>query len=224
MNNLKDIKLIKKNKTITIDGNEYNLSPWSSKQQKDYLKLKSADAVTENKLYDILIKDNVIEDTSHLSSIDLKFILTHLSIISISETVELKMCKCTTSTYKIEEIMHFDCNKEYNYLNELDNLEYEFQKIPFNKVSKDLSLIEQGSKMIENSIKTIKLAGEEVSFDMKELKEFLDDMPSGQYSLLVEAFNNSLNDLYFEVEYECSCDSKTEHKIEVLKSLPNILW
>lgn len=233
---LNELKVQKEFTKVNIGNKEIEISPWSTKDEKNYLKLlESAErdnrSISDDEIYNVLIKPVIKENDVVLSANEQKMLLIEIRKISISDEVtDIITCECgidNSITKKIDDIVKFTPSnfKEVK----VQDITFVFDDIKYNKDKSKMKLQDGLVNYIFTEFllhireihykDNIFKYGENMSF--LELQEFIEDLSSSTFDTLFQEYHNMVDNIEIRIEATCSC---SRHISKDYTSLPGFLW
>ena len=208
---------------------------WTAKNERDYLELlekgqgENPEAIGDKQLFDILIKPCIEDPKLVLSAAEQKKLIIDIRKESISDVIidTIKCDECGLKTdieIKIDSIMKY-VKSDFKEV-EAKDLKFNFGPITDNSKKESLKLENGIVKYIFEDfmmhIISIEINGEvETEFSKKELEKFINSLPSKIFDKVFEAYQEQIDKLDLDYEFECSCG---ETKIVDYTYIPNFLW
>jgi len=224
--------------TSKIGDKEIKFRSWTAKDERTYLKLlenleKKGDedeGLTDKMIYDTLILPCIEDKKIVLSTPEQKMLLIDIRIKSISEYLEddYECPECNDITHikvKIADIMKF---KKSTYADiDVKDLKFSMGSITNNNDKERLNMkggiVDYIFKDFLLHIKKIVIKDEvQDKFTLKDLERFIDGLPSKIFDEIFEKYQDMVDDLEIEYDFECpSCGHKEKIDYTVI---PNLLW
>ena len=218
-------------KTSVIGTEEYKFKVWTARNEREYLQLLERDAntITDKTIFDILLAPCLENKDVVLSASAQKKLLIDIRKESISEDIiDKHTCtECGLETdinIKIDDIIKY---KESSFQDiSIDGIRFIMGPIRTNKEKDKLKLEEGIVNYIFNDfllhIHAIEIDGViEDKFNWKELNKFIDSLPTKIFDKVFETYQDMIDTLELEYDFECSCSHK--EKIDYTQ-IPNFLW
>lgn len=220
-----------------LGDREVKFKAWTAKNEREYLQLLETAAneetkgITDEDLFNILILPNIEDKEIILSSAEQKKLIIDIRLESINENVEDEAHECVSCKTKtdikspIKEFMKF--NKANFEVIESGNLKFTFGPLKDNKSKENLKLEDGIVKYIFEDfmahLHAIEINGvEETEFNRRELKKFIDKIPSKIFDEVFEKYQKQSDSVDLNYEFICpKCDTK---EIIDYSFIPNFLW
>ena len=218
--------------TSVIGDKEVKFKGWTAKEERAYLTAleKEKDDFSDKTIYDILIRPSIEDKEIVLSSAERKKLLVDIRTKSISEFIEDKhTCPVCNNVQdikiKIEDIIKYVPSTFKNIT--IDDLIFSLEDLNSNEKRDSLKLKEGIINYIFNEfllhIKSISIDGvlhENLKF--KELKEFMDSLPTKIFDEVFEGYKDMID--YLDMEYKFKCNSCYNEETIDYSEIPNFLW
>lgn len=216
-----------------IGTKQIKFKMWTAKDERKYFSLleKENQEFSDKVIYDTLLLPCMEDKNLVLSASEQKKLLMDIRIESISKYAKEKDHKCTNCGEKTDikvEIKDFMNYKEAKYEDiVVGNLKFNMGAVRTNKEKEVLKLADGLVNYVFNDfllhIHSIEIDGVlETGFKFKELKKFMDDLPTKIFDEVFNKYKDMVDDLELEYEFVCpKCEEK--EKID-FSGMPDLLW
>jgi hypothetical protein len=214
-----------------IGKKEIEFTPWTTKTEKEYLSLiEKQESITDKDIFDILIGNNIIDNTIVLSTEEQKLLLIEIRKVSISETFEdtikCKSCKHEEKlTIKIDDIVKY---KESSWEPvQVQNIQFNLGDIRTlkekNRLKPDNGIVNYIFTDFILHVHSIKI-DEELHENLKfnEIQEFMDSLPTKIFDVVFDKYREMVDSLI--LEYKCSCSKCSAENTVEYENIPGLLW
>jgi len=217
--------------TAVIGDKKFKFKPWNTKNEKEYLiAVESEDNITDNMLFEILIRPCLEDQDIVLTSNEQKMLMIEIRKKSLGPTFPMrfacKKCKQVNDMdIELDKITKF---KPDNFKDvTVDNLKFSFGTIVSENLKRRLddteTKVDYAFTEFLLHIQSIEIDGRlEDTFSFDELKEFIEDLPTYIFDDVYKQFQEMKSELSFELTTYCMvCNTENEIDFEYI---PNFLW
>jgi hypothetical protein len=217
--------------SCTIGDKKFKFKPWNTKNEKDYLiAVESEEDITDNLLFEILIRPCLEEPDVVLTSNEQKMLMIEIRKKSLGITFPMryvcKKCKQVNDLdIELDKIIKFTPDKFEDV--EIDNLKFKFGNIRSENLKKRLdglkTNVDYAFTELLLHIQCIEIDGTvEDTFTFDELQEFVEELPTYIFDEVYKKFQSMKSSLNFNLKTFCMV-CNTENDID-LEYIPNFLW
>jgi len=219
------------NNIATVGDKKIKFTPWTTKNEKDYLiAVEAEEKIDDSKLYDLLIRPCLEDPNITLSTNEQKMLMIEIRKKSLGHSFPMRyICRNCKQVNDID--VDFDKIVKFTPGNykpvKIENMVFNFGDIPTDNLRKKLDDQETNvdyafTEMILH-IQSIEIDGKiEDTFTYAELKEFMETLPSFIFDNVYKEFQGMKSTLDFELKTYCiTCN--TENEVE-FDHIPNFLW
>jgi len=233
-----EYKIKYKYETIIGDLN-IKYKGWTTKNEKDYLKLIENEKVktTDKEIFEILILPVIENKKLVISSAQQKKLLIDIRKVSISEYIEEEKRKCEFCKKENKIKVKFDDITTYKKANyktvsikddEEDNFIFSFSELKTMKDKQNLNISNGLVDYIYNDfllhITEIQINDDIYNeFSKKELISFIDSLPSKVFDFVFESYQEMIDETDIKFKNICKF-CKKEEEIDYNIFIPNFLW
>ncbi|MHB8098007.1 MAG: T4 family baseplate hub assembly chaperone [Sulfuricurvum sp.] len=219
------------NNTARIGDKIFKFSPWTTKNEKDYLiAVESETNIDDKLLFDILIRPCLEEQNVVLTTNEQKMLMIEIRKKSLGSTFPMRYT-CTQCNQvndidvSFDNIITFTPDAFHDVTSEditftfgniaSENLKSRLDSVPTN--------VDYAFTEFLLHIQSIEIEGKvEDTFTFDELKEFIEDIPTTIFDEVYKAFQEMKSKLEFSLKTICLVCG-TENEIG-FSHLPNFLW
>jgi len=217
--------------TAKVGLKEIKFKPWTTKNEKDYLiAVESEENITDDMLYNILVRPCLEEPDIILSSNEQKMLMIEIRKKSLGTSFPMrfscKKCKQVNDIdVSFDKIVKFSPENWHDV--QVEDIKFVFGSV----VSENLRKKEEEcTTNIDKSfinmlihIKEIHINDEvENTFTFQELKDFVEELPSTIFDTVYKEFLEMKSSLTFEFKTNCMiCGDSNDIDFSYL---PNFLW
>lgn len=217
--------------TVVLGDNKIKFRPWTTKEEKDYLiAVESEENITNDMLFNILIRPCLEDGDVMLSSNQQKLLLIEIRKKSLGNTFPMKFhCKECKNINDVD--VNFDSIVDYKESNFTDVIVDEFTFVFGEVKSENLKARLEGiESVVEYNFVNlcIHIIGIEIDgeyndvFSFDELYDYMESLPSHIHKTVSEEFRKMIGSLKFK--YKGHCVICNEENILDLEQIPNFLW
>jgi tRNA splicing endonuclease len=216
--------------TCKVGNKTFKFKPWTTKNEKEYLiAVESEENITDDLLFDILVKPCLEDDNIILSSNEQKMLMIEIRKKSLGSTFPMRFScsgcgQVNDIDVELDQVVTF---KSENFKEvEVQDLIFEFGGIASESLGDRLSSLSSG---VEYSfieflihIKSITIEGvKEDTFSFEELQEFIENLPTHIFDEAYVEFQKMKSTLDFGYKTNCMVCQK-ENIIE-FENIPSFL-
>lgn len=222
---------IKYSSIARIGDREFKFKPWTTKNEKDYLiAVESEEDITDDMLFDILIKPCLEDPDISLSVNEQKMLIIEIRKKSLGGTFPMRyICKKCKNVNDIDvefdQIINFSPDKFE--LIKVDDLVFNLGHIQSqnlkDRLKEQKTNVDYAFTDFLLHIHSIEVDGTlEDTFTFDELQDFVENLPTYIFDEVYEKFQAMKSKLEFELTTFClTCN--TENEVE-FDHIPNFLW
>jgi hypothetical protein len=219
------------NNIAVIGDKKIKFTPWTTKNEKDYLiAVESEKNIDDNLLFELLIKPCLEDQYIVLSNNEQKMLIIEIRKKSLGSTFPMRYV-CTKCKQVNDIDVSFDQIIKFTPDNfkpvTIENMTFNFGNILSENLRRRLDEAETNVdyafvEMLLH-IHSIEIDGKlEDTFTYEELKEFVEDLPTYIFDELYKEFQKMKSSLDFSLKTFCIV-CNTENEVE-FDHLPNFLW
>lgn len=221
----------KENLVAKIGDKEIEFTPWTAKNEREYLQLLEKDTpVTDKDIYDTLIAPSIKDKTIVLSSDEQKLLMIEIRKESLGKTFK-DTIKCGKCEEEIEQEISIDEVVSYKKSSwepiVVEDMTFILGDIKTNKAKEKLT----ADRGVVNYIFTdfmlhvhsIEINGEiNDKFTFKELNDFMDSLPAKIFDEVFEKYQEQVDVL--KLEHSFICPKCGHSDVISYGNIPGFLW